>query len=469
MTQPHVALFPCPGMGSLIPFLRLAATLAGSGCTVTVITLHPTVSAAESNQIASFFTAKPHINRVEFQPLSFVKSKFLNIDPFFIQVEAISNSVHLLDPILAALSPPLSAIICDFQVSSSMCRFASQRSISTYVLATTSAIFFSLLALIPRLPLGDKSQINGHIELPGLRSVPTSSIAPQLLDSNHFMSALFDSNIPSLSEVKGILANTCAELESDTIEALNSGRVIPDLAPVLAIGPFDSFEAEKSPNLPWLDEQAPGSVLFVSFGSRMALPIDQILELSDGLEKSGCKFLWVLKTNKVDKDDKEEVQTILGESFLERTKEQGLVVKGWVNQDQILAHPAIGGFLSHCGWNSVTEATRLGVPILAWPLNGDQKLNAEVVQKAGIGLWADWGWRGEMLVAGDDIARKISALMTNEKIRVKSKEVKEKVAHAREIGEGDFDVLLRGLTAEFKPKNKDKVCLGSPDLIDSSK
>ncbi|XP_075494297.1 UDP-glycosyltransferase 708G1-like [Primulina tabacum] len=470
MATPHIALFPCSGTGILIPFLRLAATIAARGCTVTVITLHPTVSASESEQISTFFALHPHIKRLEFQPLPFKKSNFSNKDPFFMQVEAISNSVHLLDPFLAALSPPLSAIISDLSVVSSICRFASNKSISIYVLVTTSARFFSLVVLLPKLALHKSVGIqeNGHLELPGLGLVPVSSIAPPLYDSNHFLSALLDSNIPCLSRVKAIFVNSFAELESETIKALNSGRLIADLAPVLALGPFQSFEVEKTPNLPWLDEQAPESVLFVSFGSRTALPRNQILELRNGLEKSGYKFLWVLKTNKVDKDDKEEVQQVLGESFLERTKKRGMVIKGWVKQDQILAHPAIGGFISHCGWNSVTEAARLGVPILAWPQNGDQKLNAEVIEKAGIGLWADWGWLGEVLVSGDDIAKKISEMMVDTKFRVRAKEVKEKVRQAREIG-GDLDVLLRGLMDEFSVGAKTRCGSNPKNLEDDRK
>ncbi|XP_073146553.1 UDP-glycosyltransferase 708G1-like [Henckelia pumila] len=450
MAPPHVALFPCSGIGHLIPFLRLAATVAARGCTVTLITLHPTVSAAESDQISKFFALHPHIKRLEFQPLSFKKSKFFNEDPFFMQVEAIGNSVHLLDPILSTLSPPLSAIISDLSVASSISSFASDKSISTYVLVTTSARFFSLMLLLPKLAALSGIQENGHLELPGLGPVPISSIPPPMLDSNHFFSAVINSNIPCLSNVKGILMNTFTELESASIEALNSGRIVPDLAPVLALGPFDSFEFEKAPNLPWLDEQAPESVLFISFGSRSALSRDQILELRDGIEKSGFKFLWVLKANKVDKDDKEDAQTILGESFLERTKKQGMVIKGWVNQDQILAHPAIGGFISHCGWNSVTEAARLGVPVLAWPQHGDQRVNAAVVESAGLGLWAaDWGWGGEKLVVGDDIAAKIGELMLGKDLRARAKEAKEIARKAREIG-GTSDGFLRLLAEELK-------------------
>ncbi|KZV43389.1 hypothetical protein F511_21981, partial [Dorcoceras hygrometricum] len=206
--------------------------------------------------------------------------------------------------------------------------------------------------------------------------------------------------------------------------------------------------------LQWLDEQAPESVLFISFGSRTALSRDQTLQLRDGIEKSGCKFLWILKSNKVDKDDKEDVQSILGESFLERTRKQGVAIKGWVNQDRILAHPAIGGFISHCGWNSVTEAVRLGVPILAWPQHGDQKFNAAVVESTGLGLWAkDWGWGGEKLVAGDDIAAKISEMMLGKDLRARVKAVKEIARQAREIG-GTSEGFLSLLVQELKLQEK---------------
>lgn len=115
---------------------------------------------------------------------------------------------------------------------------------------------------------------------------------------------------------------------------------------------------------------------------------DQIRELGNGLERSGHTFLWVLKNSKVDKDDREDLEELLVHSFHKKTKNKGIIVKGWVSQEQILEHSAIGGFVSHCGWNSVMEAARRGVPMLAWPQHGDQKINAELVEKAGLGLWA---------------------------------------------------------------------------------
>ena len=76
---------------------------------------------------------------------------------------------------------------------------------------------------------------------------------------------------------------------------------------------------------------------------------DQIRELADGLERNGCRFLWIIKSSKVDKEDNQELEDLLGSSFLKRTQYKGIVVKGWVNQQEILAHPATGGFINHCG------------------------------------------------------------------------------------------------------------------------
>ncbi|KAK4393158.1 UDP-glycosyltransferase 13 [Sesamum angolense] len=456
---PHLALFPCAGMGHLMPFLRLAAMLASRGCIVTFITVQPTVSAAESDHLSSFFSTHPHIKRLDFQLLPYKKSKFLNDDPFFIQFEAIGNSVHLLHPLLSCLSPSLSAIVADLPVASRVSQLASDLSVSTFILITTSARFFSLMVYLPQLTQDKNTKKNagggnGYIEFPGLGPMPVSSIPPAMLDDNNFFAVSISTNVSSLFKVKGIFINTFNWFEAEAIESLNSSGVAPHLAPILPVGPLESFEIEQASDLPWLDEQAPESVVFISFGSRTALSKDQIRELTTGLEKSGCTFLWVVKASKVDKDDKEGVEDIVGESFLGRTKKKGIVIKGWVNQEQILAHPAIGGFVSHCGWNSVIEAARLGVPILAWPQNGDQRINAEVVEKVGFGLWVrDWGWMGEKLVDGNHIADSITELMLSQNLRARAKEVKEKARQAREIN-GSSERFLQGLIDSFKSKEE---------------
>ncbi|KAF8590867.1 glycosyltransferase family 1 protein [Ramaria rubella] len=48
----------------------------------------------------------------------------------------------------------------------------------------------------------------------------------------------------------------------------------------------------------------------------------------------------------------------------------------WAPRPAVLAHAATRWFLSRCGHSSCTEAMAAGVPIIAWPCEGDQPLSA---------------------------------------------------------------------------------------------
>lgn len=440
---PHIALFPAAGMGHLIPYLRLAVALDSRGCAATIITAEPPVSAAESDYLSGFFAIHPHIKRLPLKLVPYEKSGLKNDDPFFIQMERIANSVHLLQPLLSSLS--LSAAVVDVPNLSRL----SDLPIPLYTLITTSARFFSLMNHIS-LATHNNAQLDhhDHVEIPFLGSIPLSSIPPPLLDPSTFFAAMTTTNMASLSKLRGVLINTFTWFESRAVDALGRNGV----EHILPIGPLQPFRTGESLQLPWLDKQAPRTVVYISFGSRTAMSRDQIREVAAALEMSGCLFLWVLKGSKVDKEDKEEIEELVGAAFLERTKAKGVVSKIWVEQDQILAHPAVGGFVSHCGWNSVTEAAAAGVPVLACPMHGDQRVNAEVVEEMGLGIWdREWGWGGQRLIRRDEIAEKLTALMGDEKLRVTAKEVREKALQARGI-EGSSETSLQGLIHSLKSK-----------------
>lgn len=57
----------------------------------------------------------------------------------------------------------------------------------------------------------------------------------------------------------------------------------------------------------------------------------------------------------------------------------------WLPQDDILAHPNLKLFISHCGKGGITEAKYHGVPILGIPVFGDQFGNAVNIVNEG---WA---------------------------------------------------------------------------------
>lgn len=453
----HVALLPSAGMGHLTPFLRLASLLVHHNCQVTLITTHPTVSKAESDLISKFYSSFPQVNQLHFHLLPSSDPANSN-DPFFLRFDAIRNSSHLLPSLLDSVSPPLSAFIYDMTLISPLLPVADTLGVPHYILFTSSATMFSFFSYFPTFAAS--SPTLGDVEIPGVSVIPRSSIPPLLLVPNSLFGNIFKEDSPKLTKLNGVLINTFEELEAECLEALNGGKVVKELPPVYAVGPFVPCEFENEDQrgapLKWLDDKPKGSVVYVSFGSRTAMGRDQMREIGDGLLRSGYRFLWVVKEKKVDREEEEEgLDGVLGFELVERIKEKGLVVKEWVNQREILNHNAVGGFVSHCGWNSVIEAAWYGVPILGWPQGGDQKINVEVVSKRGWGVWKkDWGWEGESLVKGEEIGEAIREMMNDKSIRIKAAQVKEAAGKAISVG-GGCEVTLQRLTEEWKKNVND--------------
>jgi hypothetical protein len=124
--------------------------------------------------------------------------------------------------------------------------------------------------------------------------------------------------------------------------------------------------------------------MYVSFGSITQLSAKQLAELARGLEASERPFVWAIKEAKTDG----AVRALLDdEGFEARVQDRALLVRGWAPQVTILLHPAVGGFLTHCGWNGTLEALSLGVPALTWPTMADQFCSEKLlVDVLGVGV-----------------------------------------------------------------------------------
>jgi len=145
---------------------------------------------------------------------------------------------------------------------------------------------------------------------------------------------------------------------------------------------FSIFKPNTDACMKWLDDQPKGSVVYVSFGSVAALEVEQMEEIAWGLRMSNRCFLWVVRAS-------EEAK--LPKNFVEETCEKGLVVR-WCPQLEVLAHEAVGCFVTHCGWNSTLEALSLSVPMVAIPQYSDQSTNAKYIMdvwKMGLTAPAD--------------------------------------------------------------------------------
>ncbi|KDP27199.1 hypothetical protein JCGZ_19898 [Jatropha curcas] len=151
----------------------------------------------------------------------------------------------------------------------------------------------------------------------------------------------------------------------------------------------------------------------------------------------------MVKDKKVDREDEEDWNKIIGSWLMERLKRKGLLNKNWLNLEGILRHPAVGGFISHCGWNSVTEAIRHGVPILAWPHNEDQKINADTVERIGLENWVkSWDWGGEIVVDGTEITEKIKEVMESEVLRAQAMHIRKEARRAVAVGGSSSNGLI---------------------------
>lgn len=192
----------------------------------------------------------------------------------------------------------------------------------------------------------------------------------------------------------GIIVNSFQSLEPKPLRALTEGNCVPGrtMAPVYFVGPItdngrqdkDKSSEHRHESLQWLDGQPSGSVVFLCFGSMgSSFPEAQIREIAVGLERSGQRFLWVVRGttppvvggSTVAPRKEPDLEAMLPEGFLERTKGRGLVVKSWAPQVLVLGHPAVGGFVTHCGWNSALESIVAGVAMIAWPLYAEQRMN----------------------------------------------------------------------------------------------
>ncbi|CAL5043240.1 unnamed protein product [Urochloa decumbens] len=472
-TTPHVLFIPSAGIGHLTPVFRVIAGFSSQGIDVSVVTVLPTVSAAETDYFNGLFADYPRVRRVDMHLLPLDASEFASEDPFFLRWEALRRSVHQLGPIVTAATPAVTAIVTDITLTSCVVPIAKELRVPCHVLFPTAA---TMLALNAHYPIYlDQQQLNneagpaaavvGDIDIPGVFRVPRSSLPPALLDVNKLFTKQFTDNGRLVTQADGILVNTFDFVEPAPLAALRGGKIVPGYPPVYTIGPLKSHatttkaetggDGSQSQLDEWLGQQPARSVVYVAFGNRSAARLDQIREIAAGLEASGYPFLWVLKTTKVDREDDAELSDVLGEGYLERVRGRGFVTKGWVEQEALLKHPSVGMFLSHGGWNSALEASSSGVPVLVWPQLGDHRVNAMAAVSAGIGAWAEgWGWDGdERMVTGEEVAAKVKEVMDDEKLRASVAVAREEAAKA--VAEGgtsyrnmhEFVAKLKGAPA----------------------
>ncbi|XP_027104800.1 UDP-glucosyltransferase 29 [Coffea arabica] len=226
---------------------------------------------------------------------------------------------------------------------------------------------------------------------------------------------------------KILLVKSFKEIEERFMDFLSvaSGKKVVPVGPLVQDISLDDIQDEEMEIINWLDQKENASVVFVSFGSEYFLTEDERSEIARGLELSNVNFIWVIR---FPFGGKITVEKALPEGFLERVGDRGKIVDGWAPQARILKHANTGAFLSHCGWSSMMESMKFGVPMIALPMNIDQPLNARLIEAVGVGLEPLRDEKGNL--QSEEIAKVIRKVLVEESgknVRRKAKELSEQM------------------------------------------
>lgn len=258
-------------------------------------------------------------------------------------------------------------------------------------LRTSSIFSFLVFAAFPQLraqgyfPI-QESRLEEWTDIPYLKVKDI----PMIYTSTYEEVYAFTVNMIKSSRLsKAIVWNTAEALEEESYPQVLREWDNPQyiLGPYMKLFPSttSSLFHHDGSCLKWLDKQATNSVLYVSFGSIVQIHQREFLEVAWGLVNSGQPFLWVVRQNAIVGAEWHEV---LPENFVENLGEKSKIVS-WCPQQDVLSHPAVGGFWSHCGWNSTLEGVSLGVPFICTPMQGDQYVDSRYVSdvyKTGVHL-----------------------------------------------------------------------------------
>ncbi|KAJ1704297.1 hypothetical protein LUZ63_004076 [Rhynchospora breviuscula] len=468
--KPCIYFFTLYAPGHLMSMVEFAKRLSsfGNSCSINFFVL---MEPDERNQLGSPLCSS-YLRSLQAQNTPFKLHRLPSVEPptsFDGIIERVGLYVrsylpHIKAQLLASPSP-ISALVLDV-CASDVIDVANELNIPSYIYHTSNATH---LALISHLScqedennLKDFSEAE-DINVPGLIPIPSTCLLNDFLNRNSASSKWIMHCGRRNNQAKAVIVNSNIYLEKTTIKALAEGALLaPDtkISNVYPIGPVISLGKNKSKEqecLKWLDRQPMKSVVFLCFGSMGAFDVSQSRQIASALEQSGHRFLWAMLTPSnelVGYPTDGNLDELLPEGFIERTKERGLVWPSLVPQTDILSHEAIGGFVTHCGWNSCLESLWFGVPMVAWPLYfSEQHLNAfQLVNEMHVAVSLEID-RKEGFVSANELQRAIKCLMDEgseegRSVRKKAGEIKLACREAVEVG-GVSYVHLQNLAIEL--------------------
>ncbi|KAL5060086.1 hypothetical protein RYX36_031690 [Vicia faba] len=454
---PHFVLFPFVAQGHIIPMIDIAKLLAQHGVIVTIFTT-PKNASRFSSVLSRAVSSGLQLNLLT---LNFPSKQAglpdgcENFDMVDISNDMWNNFIYAVSllqkpaqELFDKLSPRPSCIINDFCIP-----WTSQIA-EKYQIPRISFHGFSCFGIYCSFKVRSSKileSINSETECFSIPGIPDQIHVTKGQMPGGIVEKLPKEFVEKLREAEmksyGEIINTFEELEKEYVNDYKKVRNDK----VWCIGPVslcnkDGLDKAERGNiatisehncLKFLDLHKPKSVVYVCLGSVCNLVSSQLIELALGLEETKIPFIWAFRDG-INKTQELE-KWISDEHFEERNKGRGLIIRGWAPQVVILSHPSIGGFLTHCGWNSTLEGISVGVPMVTWPLFADQFLNEKLVthvlrigMSLGVEVPLKWGEEEKLgvVVKKECIKEAICSVMDEG-----DQESKERRERASEFGE----------------------------------
>ncbi|CAL4941491.1 unnamed protein product [Urochloa decumbens] len=463
----HVVIFPFMAKGHTLPLLHFATALSLHHRTLrlTLLTTPANRAFARSHLPASVNLVELPFPSLPPLPAGVESTDALpsrSLYPTFLRATAL-----LREPFAAFLSslpsPPL-ALISDFFLGFThrVARAAGVRRVefngmSCFSLATCKALIACQPPAASAEPGGAPFHVQGmpeHVVITA-EDVP-SEVWNLVSDPEDAVARFIVDELGGSDEASwGVLVNSFAAVDEAYAAALESFYHYQPGTRAWLVGPLflaaagdESSKSERDDDpegcLSWLDQRSgqPGTVVYVSFGTEAHVSDEQLEEIALGLVQSGYPFLWAVRSPAW------SPPVDLGPN--------GRIVRGWVPQRRVLAHKAVGGFVSHTGWNSVMESLSAGKPVLAWPLIAEQRLNARhVVDIVGAGVRVD---AKAGFVERAEVEEKVRVLMdadgeVGKRVRARAAWVQEMARSAVSDG-GTSRLALHNLVQELQTTYK---------------
>jgi hypothetical protein len=498
--KPHVVAVPFMGQGHLIPFLELAKLLASQGLAVSYITTPGNAKRLEAQVEGSNLDIQ--LVSLPMPPIEGLPAGIESSDnvPVSVLVQLIASSHKLAGPFEEWLDqqmnrnnknmeeapdtspsapPAITCIISDMStgwVHGSGAKF----DIPTVVFYTVGAFAMSVMhSLYNHMPQKNVEEEDEPFEIPELSfglMLRKSDLPAAWRDADsHPIWSLLTEEINRSMEGRGIVINSFYELDSLGIDHIGilTGKPVWSIGPILPPAVFDEMRIDrgvinsrgKASDISeeecsrWLDSRTPHSVVFVCFGSQFFLGDKQIRALAAGLEASEQAFVWAIRCPQTEPmPDGTDVG--LPEGFQERTRERGLIIWGWAPQLLILSHPSVGAFLNHCGWNSILESVSMGVPMITWPMFGDQPFNSTLlVERLGVAIRICVDMN--TVPDEDEVRRAVTMLLAEEegKAMRRSAQALRKLAKMAVCKEGSSYDNLQAFVNDMQQLNQNRVGL----------